>query len=789
MANKLFQLPKYISTKLSRKILLPILLIFSLVFTGFFAFNYAANEADNKATESENSRQAEQFFNLKLQSLNDFALGLAIQSANNPDIQAAFAKRDRQKLTELTLESYTALSEQYTISQYQFHLSPATSFLRLHSLEKFGDDLSTFRFTVLKVNDTKEPVSGLEVGRGGAGIRGVEPVFYEGQHIGSVEFGLNFDEALVNSLKEEYGNDWRIILTRESLSLATLEDLSKLEDGPTSDTLVLASTIDAIYPEQETYAKVIGGERLINNVQTNQSKSFSITSLPLRDYSGKIIGVVDIIIDQTELVQAQTNRLTAMFFVTLLALAIGAYIVVITINNSLKPLSSLTDVANRIESGDLSQRTKVTSQDEIGQLGNAFNSMTDQLRKLIGTLEQRVTERTKALATSSEVSRRLSTILNRNELVTEVVNQVKNSFGYYHTQIYFFDESAENLIMAGGTGEAGELMLAQFHKVARGRGLVGRAAETNEPVLVSDTSQNTEWLPNRLLPDTKSEVAVPISIGKQVVGVLDVQHNMVDGLKGEEIDSLQSIANQIAIALQNIQSTEIVAKRAHELQTVARISTVAASIGDIQKMLESVVHLTQRGFGLYHAHVFLYDESMNELDIIACGYKEGDEHEGTHGTARIPLMQEQSLVARAGRTRQAVIINDVRSDPGWLPNPLLPDTASEMAVPMIVGDELLGVLDVQSEKINAFSDEDASIQTTLASQVAVALQNARSFSQTQRQAERETSVNLITRKIQSATSVEAAMQIAARELGHALGMKPTMVTLDPAALADERKGN
>jgi len=119
---------------------------------------------------------------------------------------------------------------------------------------------------------------------------------------------------------------------------------------------------------------------------------------------------------------------------------------------------------------------------------------------LIGSLEQRVADRTKALATSSEVSRRLSTILDRKELVTEVVNQVKNSFGYYHAQIYFYDEANENLIMAGGTGEAGEKMLAQFHKVSKGRGLVGRAADTNEAVLVSDTSKNLNGCPTCCFP-------------------------------------------------------------------------------------------------------------------------------------------------------------------------------------------------------------------------------------------------------------------------------------------------
>ncbi len=487
------------------------------------------------------------------------------------------------------------------------------------------------------------------------------------------------------------------------------------------------------------------------------------------------------------LAPTNTQAFNSFMFAVVMSLAV-AFFGLFMAQTLAGPIMRLTQVAEKVSGGDINAQAKVESNDETGKLAGAFNSMTAQLRTFITTLEQRVADRTKALATSTEVSRRLSTILDQKELVNEVVNQVRNAFGYYHTQIYFYDEAREKLVMAGGTGEAGEMMLAQFHKITKGRGLVGQAAETNEPILVSDTVNSPDWLPNALLPETKSEVAIPISIGDQVLGVLDVQHNIVDGLKREDIDSLQSIANQVAVAMQNIQSMEIVAKRAAELQTVANISTAAATIGNIEEMLQEVVHLTQRGFGLYHAHVFTYNENMERLEIVACGYKEGDEHEGTHGATTIRLEQEQSLVARAARTRQAVIVNNVRSDPGWLPNPILTETASEMAVPMIVGDQLLGVLDVQSERLNAFTGEDASIQSTLASQVATALQNARNFAQSQHQAQRETAVNLITQKIQGATTVEAALQIAARELGHALGMKPTMVTLEPEALADGQKG-
>ena len=188
------------------------------------------------------------------------------------------------------------------------------------------------------------------------------------------------------------------------------------------------------------------------------------------------------------------------------------------------------------------------------------------------------------------------------------MNQVKDAFGYYHTQIYFYEASTENLVMAGGTGEAGEKMLAQFHKVAKGRGLVGRAAESNQAVLVSDTSKEPEWLPNVLLPETESEAAIPISIGGQVLGVLDVQHNVKNGLQPEDVDLLQSIANQVAVALQNIRQYENTQKIAADMGVVANVGIATSTLTDSGHLLQEVVDLSKQSFNLYHAHIYLLNE-------------------------------------------------------------------------------------------------------------------------------------------------------------------------------------
>jgi GAF domain-containing protein len=282
-------------------------------------------------------------------------------------------------------------------------------------------------------------------------------------------------------------------------------------------------------------------------------------------------------------------------------------------------------------------------------------------------------------------------------------------------------------------------------------------------------------------------MVVPISIGNQVLGVLDVQHNITDGLKQEDLDSIQPIANQIAVALQNIRQYENTQKIAADMNVVANVGIAISTITETGHLLQEVVELSKASFNLYHAHIYLLNEAGDSLELTAGAGEVGRQMVAEKRS--IPFASEKSLVARAARSREGVVVNDVTVALDFLPNPLLPDTRSEMAVPMIAADKVIGVLDVQSEIANRFTEVDVSIQTTLASQVAVALQNARSFSQTQRQAERETTVNLITQKIQSATSVDAALKIAARELGHALGQRQTLVELNSTALVDKHKGN
>lgn len=237
----------------------------------------------------------------------------------------------------------------------------------------------------------------------------------------------------------------------------------------------------------------------------------------------------------------------------------------------------------------------------------------------------------------------------------------------------------------------------------------------------------------------------------------------VDGLIGTMIDITE-----------RKQAEEILLKRAAELETVAQVSQAVSSVLRLNELLQLVTDLTKDRFNLYHAHVYLLNGAGDALELVAGAGNVGRQMvaKGWH----IRLEHEQSLVAKVARTKQGVIINNIQQEPGYFQNPLLPHTQAEMAVPMVVGEQLLGVLDVQANQVNYFTQEDIYIQSILAAQISVAIRNAKLYQQTETQARREQLLRNITTRVRDSVDVDTVMRTAAQEIGQALG-RPTYVHL------------
>jgi nitrate/nitrite-specific signal transduction histidine kinase len=223
------------------------------------------------------------------------------------------------------------------------------------------------------------------------------------------------------------------------------------------------------------------------------------------------------------------------------------------------PLAGLVKTAMQVADGDIQQEAEVGRRDEIGVLAEAFNRMTHRLRELINNLEAQVSERTSylqwqtiQLETSTKVSREITSILDTDKLLDRVVELIQQAFEYYHVGIYLVDEQAGYLSFMAGTGEVSRAWKAGGRRLLiGGESLSGKAALENRTLVANDAAQDAHFLKEEALPDTMAELVVPLRIGNRVLGTLDVQSTQRNSFCAEDINIIQSLGEQVAIAIEN----------------------------------------------------------------------------------------------------------------------------------------------------------------------------------------------------------------------------------------------
>ncbi|HEY72828.1 MAG TPA: GAF domain-containing protein [Thermoflexia bacterium] len=471
------------------------------------------------------------------------------------------------------------------------------------------------------------------------------------------------------------------------------------------------------------------------------------------------------------------------------ALAVGVYLLARQI---IRPILAITNTAAQMAAGDLTLTVPVLTEDEIGVLARAFNDMTARVRDLVGSLEERGNElaaRTREIEASQRVTFAASERADPDRLLQMVVNLIRDQFHLYHVQVYVVDEEKQTAVLRQSTGYAGRRLLQKRHHIPLDQpALVTRAIHSGEPVLVADVNQTEDWLPNPLLPDTRSELVVPLKVGDEVVGVLDAQDREPGRFVPHVVALFQTMTDQIAFLFENSELVERVTEQTQtltiftdQLRSAADIARRLGGILDPEQLLQQVVELIRNRFGFYHVHIYMLDEAAGRL-IVRAGSGEVGRVLRERGHS-IPLDAPKSLVARTARDRETLLVEDTSLESDFMPNPLLPQTRSSMSVPLVVGDRVLGVLNIQDDQPGRFTETELDTLTSLAGQIATALQNAAYVEEIERAAEELREMDRLKNEFMANMSHELRTPLNSI-IGYAELMLMGVSDIDPETLED-----
>ncbi len=393
-------------------------------------------------------------------------------------------------------------------------------------------------------------------------------------------------------------------------------------------------------------------------------------------------------------------QIQSIFF-SILALILGAVFSYYVSRSVSDPVKELIGTFNKIEQGDLTQRARITSTDEMGIVTVQFNRMVSRLETLQTTLEQQVQERTKQLTASNEVGKAAASSLDPDELIVKVTNLFPEQFGYYYAAVYLLDSSEKWAELKYATGEAGKVLKQNHHRLEiSGRSMVSGAIREKAARIAQVAFQEKQRFENPLLPYTRSEIALPLIIGDRILGALNVQSTRESDFTPQVIETMHNMASQVAIALENARLFQEAQQVIQEMRAVQQ-----------QYLLEGWQGFTKENENLEYA-----------------------------------------------------VGNAMRENP------------KTIEVPISLRDQILG--QIQLEGNEEWTAEQHSLVEAVAKQAAIALENARLVSESRQAAVREHMLAEINSKIWSAATIDSILQTTVKELGRRLDASQATIELN-----------
>jgi GAF domain-containing protein/HAMP domain-containing protein len=401
-----------------------------------------------------------------------------------------------------------------------------------------------------------------------------------------------------------------------------------------------------------------------------------------------------------------------------------------------QPLSELADTVSQIARGNLELAAEVEREDEVAVVAQAVNSMTAQLRDMIGSLESRVELRTAQVRASADVGRAVTSILDTELLLNTIVRVVTERFGFYYTAIFTLDQARAYLVLREATGEAGRLLKERGHRLRVGLdSMVGYAAMKREPRVALNAGEDAVRFANPLLPETQSEIALPLMVGDQVLGALDVQSTQLNAFDETVIATLQNVAAQIAIALQNAESYQRqqqaldFATRQYELsRTIIEATTPTeayAALGQIFAMLSGVDRISMFRVADWDASGQPAEYGLaTEWDVLGgAQFDTGLRYRAAETPlAQLVKPEETVIIGDAADTRLALDIREHLAQVG---------VQSVLLVPLHVRGQYAGFIAAAAEQPHDYQDHEVRLVRSAAEQLGVVLSNLQLTSEMQ----------------------------------------------------------
>jgi GAF domain-containing protein/HAMP domain-containing protein len=493
------------------------------------------------------------------------------------------------------------------------------------------------------------------------------------------------------------------------------------------------------------------GNELVQAAQQARWEEVRAHDLALSESYGRFRSNLDRLIAATSealaaadaLAGAVTNRLLYVSIPMIgLAILVTATLGPAAVYRLVRGIERLDAAAQKLAEGRFDERVPTIGMHELGTLADSFNAMARELQGLYAELGRRVEERTQRLDAVAEVSRAATVVLDPQRLIWQVVELVRDRFGLYYVGLFLLDESGRFAVLRAGTGRAGRRMIEQGHRLeVGGSSMIGQCVARNEAGVQLDVGETAVRFDNPLLPATRSELALPLRSRGQVIGALTVQSKEETAFDQADIAALQTMADQVAVAIDNARLLTDAQAAIQELE--------AAQLRYLGQAWQSYVrHRTIRGYARTSGGMVVLDEQV--LPEV-----------------RQAVNAERAVIARGQRPwfyRQ-------ESDSSRSTEPLAdPTTVTALVTPITYQSHTIGAMGVRDpEGSRMWTEADIEMTQAISEQFAQAAENLRLIENTQHRESLERVTREMTEDIRTAVSVQDAVQRTLSRLGEAIG--------------------